>query len=383
LPSQIGSTILETIMSIQHLGPRLLCVAAFLLAAGAEAAERQDKFPVSEQQLRALDIAVQPLRQDAEAVMLSLPAHVTFPVGLEQIVSAPVAGMAVQLFVQPNDAVKTGAPLLRIVSAELGTLQLQLMQAASRHALARQAAQRERALFDEGIIARRRVEESAAALAEADAVLRQSKAALGLAGMPRAAIDRVAQGGKLEDGVIVRASRAGVVTAIEVKPGQRVEPATSLMHVAQTGRLALEIQAPAADARAWKLGSVLRLQGRDGSARITSISPVVTGASQTVAIRAELAAGVDARAGEVLTVQLPLVPAKDSFDVPLAALVHEGAATFVFVRTTSGFDAREVKVSSSAGQRVRIRGPLKAGDQVAVSGVVALKGSWLGEKGGS
>lgn len=370
-------------MSIQHLGPRLLCVAAFLLAAGAEAAERQDKFPVSEQQLRALDIAVQPLRQDAEAVMLSLPAHVTFPVGLEQIVSAPVAGMAVQLFVQPNDAVKTGAPLLRIVSAELGTLQLQLMQAASRHALARQAAQRERALFDEGIIARRRVEESAAALAEADAVLRQSKAALGLAGMPRAAIDRVAQGGKLEDGVIVRASRAGVVTAIEVKPGQRVEPATSLMHVAQTGRLALEIQAPAADARAWKLGSVLRLQGRDGSARITSISPVVTGASQTVAIRAELAAGVDARAGEVLTVQLPLVPAKDSFDVPLAALVHEGAATFVFVRTTSGFDAREVKVSSSAGQRVRIRGPLKAGDQVAVSGVVALKGSWLGEKGGS
>ena len=368
-------------MNFQHIGSRLVCLLALVLVANAHAAERQDKFPLSDQQMRALGITVQPLRRDAETVMLSLPAQVTFPAGLEQIVSAPLAGMAVQLYVQPNDAVKAGAPLLRIASAELGTLQLQLMQAASRQALARQAAQRERALFDEGIIARRRVEESAAALAEADAVLRQSKAALSLAGMARASIDRVAAGGKPEEGVTLRASRAGTITSIEVKPGQRVEPATALMHLAQTGRLTLEIQAPAADAGAWKVGSVLRLQGRNGSARVNSISPIVSGASQTVAIRADLAAGVDARAGEVLTVQLPLAAGADSFDLPLSALVHDGTATYVFVRNAAGFEAREVKVASSAGQRVRIRGPLKVDDKVAVSGVIALKGSWLGYRG--
>jgi RND family efflux transporter MFP subunit len=368
-------------MNFRNTGSRLLCLLAIAFAASVQAAERQDKFPISEQQMRALGIGVQLVRQDTDAVVLSLPAQVTFPVGQEQIVSAPVAGMAEQLFVQPNDVVKQGAPLLRIASAELGTLQLQLMQAASRNALARQAAQRERALFDEGIIARRRVEESSAALAETEAVLRQSKAALALAGMPRASIERVAMGGKPEEGVTVRASRAGVITAIEVKPGQRVEPATSLMHLAQTGRLVLEIHAPAAEAGAWKVGSALRLQGRNGSARISSISPVVSGASQTVAIRADLAPGVDVRAGEVLTVQLPLAPGKDTFDLPLSALVHEGAATYVFVRTANGFEAREVKVVSSAGQHVRIRGPLKDGDKVAVTGLVALKGSWLGEKG--
>lgn len=370
-------------MKSKDIGSRLVCLLALVFAASAHAGERQDKFPISDQQMRALGIAVQPLRHDADTVMLSLPAQVTFPAGLEQIVSAPLAGMAVQLHVQANDTVKAGAPLLRIASPELGTSQLQLMQAASRHSLARQAAQRERALFDEGIIARRRVEESTAALAEAEAVLRQSKAALALAGMSPASIERVAMGGKPEQGVTLRASRAGTVTSIEVKPGQRVEPATALMRLAQTGRLALEIHAPAADAGAWKVGSVLRLQGRDGGARITSISPIVSGASQTVAIRADLAAGVEARAGEVLTAQLPLAPGKDSFDLPLSALVHEGTATYVFVRSASGFEAREVKLVSSAGQRVRIRGPLKAGDKVAVSGVVALKGSWLGEKGGS
>jgi multidrug efflux pump subunit AcrA (membrane-fusion protein) len=53
----------------------------------------------------------------------------------------------------------------------------------------------------------------------------------------------------------------------------------------------------------------------------------------------------------------------------------------VFVRTLDGFEARPVTVSASAGQRVRVQGALKAGDAVAVSGVVALKGAWLNEGG--
>ncbi|HEU4776404.1 MAG TPA: efflux RND transporter periplasmic adaptor subunit [Telluria sp.] len=369
-------------MTSQKVGASLLCSFILTLCLGAAAGERQDKFPVSEQQLRSLGIEVTALRRDAEAVTLSLPAQVSLPTGAEQIVSAPLAGMAVQLFVQPNDAVKPGDPLMRIASPELGTLQLQLMQAASRHGLARSAARREQALFDEGIIARRRVEEASGALAEADAVLRQAKAALRLGGMSPASIARVAAGGKPEEGITLHASRAAIVTAIEVRAGQRVEPATALMHLAQAGRYTLEIQAPAADIGAWKIGSRLQLQGRRGTARVTSISPVVNSANQTVMIRADLAAGVDARAGEVLTVQLPLPADADTFDLPLSALVRDGKATFVFARSVNGFEAREVSVLQNAGQRVRIKGQLKAGDKVAVSGVVALKGSWLGEKGG-
>jgi hypothetical protein len=51
----------------------------------------------------------------------------------------------------------------------------------------------------------------------------------------------------------------------------------------------------------------------------------------------------------------------------------------VFVRTTAGFEARAVQVAASAGQRVRVQGLLKAGEEVAVSGVVALKGAWLNQ----
>ncbi|MFT5531873.1 MAG: cobalt-zinc-cadmium efflux system membrane fusion protein [Burkholderiaceae bacterium] len=346
------------------------------------AAERQAIFAVTQQQMQSLAIRTEALQRDAAPVVLSLPAQVTVPANRQQIISAPLAGLAVQLFVQPNQAVKQGAPLLRIVSQELGPLQLQLMQADSRTKLSRLAAQRERALFDEGIIARRRVQEAEAALADNEAVLRQARAALGLAGMSAPSITRVLASGKLDDGVTLHAAQAGVVTSIDVKPGQRVDPAMALLQLAQIDRLILEIQAPAAEASNWRVGSKLTLLGRTGNASIASISPLVTPDSQTVAIRAELDAGSDLRPGEFIMVQLPLPGNKDSWDVPLAALAHEGAGVYVFVRGADGFEARKVRQISAAGQRVRIAGSLKAGELIAVSGVVALKGSWLGEKGG-
>ncbi|MFX6331007.1 efflux transporter periplasmic adaptor subunit, partial [Acinetobacter baumannii] len=79
-------------------------------------------------------------------------------------------------------------------------------------------AQREKALFDEGIIAQRRVQESQAALQESEAALFQVKAALRMAGF----MDRLGTAGTVEDGFILRAAKGGIVTDIEVKLGQRV-----------------------------------------------------------------------------------------------------------------------------------------------------------------
>jgi len=347
------------------------------------AAERPAKFVVADKQMQTLGIEVAALQRQGEPVVISLPAQVMVPPNREHIISSPLAGLPVQLFVQQNQVVKQGTPLLRIVSAELGQLQLQLMQAASRAALARQAAQRELALFDEGIIPQRRVQETQSALKESDAALHQARAALRLAGLPAAAIDRVIRSGKLEDGLTLRATQAGIITGIEVKLGQRVDPTSPLMHLAQTDRLWLEIQAPAAIASTWQTGSKLKLQGRAIAARIVSVSPMVTAGSQTVAIRAELDSGSSGlRPGELVAVELP-ASAAAGWDVPLSAVAHDGSQAYVFVRNADGFEARPVTVAASAGQRVRIQGALKADDQIAVTGVVALKGSWLGEKGGS
>jgi len=363
----------------------MACAIAVLgaLALGAQAADRPAKFAVASGQMLALGIQTAPLQSQAESVRISYPAQVVMPPNAEQVVSSPVTGLVSQLLVQPNQMVRAGAPLVRIASPELGQQQLQLLQASTRATLARQAAKREQDLFGEGLIAQRRVQEAQAALQEAEATLKQAKTALRLSGMPMAAIDRVAASGNPEDSLVLTAAQAGVVIEIKVKAGQRVDSATPLLHLAQTGTLWLEVQVPVAESAAWSPGTRLTVQGRDMTAQILSSSAVVASGNQMVVMRA-LVQGKPGlvRPGELLSVELPVAATAGAWDLPLSAVAHEGEQTYVFVRTPDGFEARPVKVSASSGQRVRVQGAVKAGEQVAVSGVVALKGAWLNDKGG-
>jgi cobalt-zinc-cadmium efflux system membrane fusion protein len=357
----------------------LLCV----LTSIAQAADRPAKFAVPNSQIQALGIQVASLQSQTDSVKASFPAQVIVPPKAEQVISSPVSGLVAQLLVQQNQVVRPGAPLARIVSPELGQLQLQLLQATARATLARQAAQREQALFDEGIIPQRRVQEAQAGLMEGEAMLNQSKAALRLSGMSATTIAQIAASGKLQDGITLVATQAGIVTEIAVKPGQRVEAATALVRVAQTDSLWLDIQLPVSENANWPVGTKLKIQGRDVTARTLSTSSTVSSSSQTLMLRAavEGRAG-QLRPGEFVTVELPVAATQGSWDLPLSAVLHEGKQAYVFVRTANGFEARPVQLTASTGQRVRAQGMLMASDQIAISGVVALKGAWLNAKEG-
>ena len=356
-----------------------LCV--FTLSAQAQS--RPSKFSVANAQMQALGIQTAPLQNQTESVRISFPAQVVIPPNAEQVISSPVTGLISQLLVQPNQRVRAGAPLVRIASQELGQLQLQLLQANARAKLARQAAKREQDLFDEGLIAQRRVQEAQAALQEAEATLTQARTALRLSGMSMSVIDKIAASGDPQDSLVLAATQAGVVTEIKAKPGQRVDPTTPLLHLAQTDTLWLEIQVPVTQSNSWAPGTKLKVQGRDVTAHILSSSAMVASGSQMVVLRALVQGKAgQVRPGELLTVELPVAATAGGWDLPLSAVAHDGDQGYVFVRTPDGFEARPVKVSASSGQRVRVQGPIKAGEEVAISGVVALKGAWLNEKGG-
>ena len=356
----------------------VLCV--FTLSAQAQ--NRPSKFVVANAQVQALGIQTAPLQSQAESVRTSFPAQVVIPPNAEQVISSPVTGLISQLLVQPNQMVRVGTPLVRIASPELGQLQLQLLQSNTRATLARQTAKREQDLFDEGLIAQRRVQEAQAALQEAEATLKQSKTALRLSGMSMSVIDKVAASGNPQDSLVLAATQAGVVTEIKAKPGQRVDPTTPLIHLAQTGTLWLEIQVPAAESASWATGTKLKVQGRDITAQIMSSSATVASGSQMVVMRALVQGNAgQVRPGELLTAELPVAASAGAWGLPLSSVAHDGNQAYVFVRTPDGFEARPVKVSASSGQRIHVQGPLKAGEEVAVSGVVALKGAWLNDKG--
>ena len=108
---------------------------------------------------------------------------------------------------------------------------------------------------------------------------------------------------------------------------------------------------------------------------------MVSSSSQTIALRAAIDGNTDkVRPGEVVTAELAAAMTQDGWDVPLSAVVYDGSQAYLFIRTSDGFEARAVMVLSSARQHVRVQGRLKAGEQVAVSSVIALKGAWLDAK---
>lgn len=356
-----------------------LCTALLLAVPTVHAA---DNFKVSPAQMKALGITVQRLTSATQPGGMSYPARVVLPPQNEQVLSAPVAGMVDRILISENQVVRAGDPLLRLTSPEFGELQLQLMEAASANRLAQQTLQRERKLFAEGIIPQRRVFEAEAAASTSGARVRQSRAALRLAGLNNGSIDRIASGGAVQEGLTLRAKAPATVVSLQVKPGERVDGAAPLMHLATLGRLWLDIQVPASRASDWSATEQITVPEHGVVAKPLSVGSTVS-ASQTVTLRAEVVRGGDQlRPGEFVQAVVPAAVGTSAWTVPITAVARQGKNAYVFVRTPDGFAAKPVKIVSSAGQKVTVSGPLKAGDQVAVTSVIALKAAWLGESGG-
>lgn len=365
-------------------GPVALALGAFLTT--FLPAHAADEFAITPTQIQTLGVALQRLDRPADIPGQAYPARVIVPTPQEQVVSAPLAGLVDQVLIGENETVQRGQPLLRLVSPELGELQLRALEAASKSQLSQKTALRERTLYVDGIVSERRVQE-AEREAEADrARLQQAESALRLAGMDEARIRRIRAGDALRNDVTVHAQAGGTVLALGVKPGQRVAQADALMRLADTRQLWLDIQLPA-DRRsqiAMKHG-VITVSGREVSAAPLSMSQVVSD-GQTLTLRARVTQGAALlRPGEVVQAQVPFAISTDAanpgWPVPVSAVARQDNQAYVFVRTAQGFTAQPVTVLNSAGTSVQVQGPLKAGQEIATRSVIALKAAWLGQSG--
>ena len=371
-------------------------VMAVLGLAVSQPVQANEGFKFTPKHMQALGVQLQRLgagQADAVSTALPQPARVVLPPSHEQVLAAPVAGVVERLLVAEHQALKAGTPVLKLLSPEWGELQLRLAEAASRARLSASAVLRDRALLADGVVPPRRLQEAEAAAAEDRARQGHAESALRLAGADEALIRHVADGGPLQDGLWVRARDAGVLSRLEVKPGQRVQASEVLARLVDTRRLWLEVQLPTEASRP-PVGATLEVVDREARARVLSVAPMVSD-SQTLMVRAEVVSGASGlRAGEALTVRVaggPAAPAAEAWTLPLSALARHDDRAWVFVRREDGFMAVPVRVLASAGARVTVANQasspagtpvLKAGQEVAVASVVALKAAWLGRGGG-
>ncbi|MGD8588419.1 MAG: efflux RND transporter periplasmic adaptor subunit [Chromatiales bacterium] len=333
---------------------------------------------ISTDQRDAFGIRTSTLERVESAISTAYPAKVVVPNAQLRVVSAPQGGLLATLLVSEGESVQAGQPLAQIQSPQLLEQQSAYLEALTRLQLARADYQRDSQLKKEGIIAERRYLETRSRLTQEQTVVEQLRQSLSLAGMDEQTLTELAKRRKLSGSLQVRSPLDGVVLEQIATPGQRLEMADPLYKVGQLSPLWLEIHVPLE-----KLGVIApgsRVHSGSISARVITVGRMVHGADQGVLVRAEVTDGAERlRPGQFVQANLQGPDNGNLFRVPRSALVRSGGASYVFVESPDGFDARPVEVRVEETDHIIISGEFAADTRIATSGTASLKAAWQTE----
>lgn len=342
-----------------------------------------DKIVMTKAQQQTLGITVSPLVKKTVFTSQRLPASVAIPVGQERIVSASQPGLVDALYVAAGQNVKKGQPLAHISSPALVALQRDYLQALVQKKLAADTLRRDSELYKDGIIAHRRLQTSQSSYEEIAASLEQNRQALRLAGMGEASIGKLEKSGQLSSGLTLVASIEGQVLEQMVSVGERVDVATPLYRIAQMSPLWLEIHAPLEILSFAKPGMQVSVPRHQASGKLIAIIRNVNRNDQTVHMRALIEQGAEKLSpGQFVEVQFAESGALQNdgkrFSVPRSAVARSGSSAYVFIQTQQGFEAKAVEVVSEQADDIVVVSDFTGHEKVAVTGLVAIKGAWLG-----
>lgn len=313
---------------------------------------------------------------------LLLQGTAVLPAQQSDLVSMPLGGVVQAVLVAPMQQVRAGQAVARISSPELAQLQREWLLDHTQAKLALSKAQRDEQLFQDGIVSEHRRNESRAAYEMAALSAREHRQALRLAGVPETALQRAEAGSSdaLSPLLTLTAPVSGTVLEQLAAPGQRLEAGSPVARIARNGQLVIELQASSQQAQLLRIGDTLAVDGCQAPARITALSPQLSSATQGVQLRAELIKREDClRINQFVQLRWQgRGTSATAYAVPAAAVVQQGGRTYVFVRQPQGFVATAVSVGPGSGAEVLVTSGLKAGDEVVVQGVAAVKGAWLG-----
>ena len=326
--------------------------------------------PISLRPAQAGALGLETLKVQADQAMSGarLPARVDVPNEQMRLVVAPVPGRVDALLVAPGASVKRGQVVARLLSPQALELQRDVLQSGSHLALQQQNLKRDEQLFAEGLIPESRIQATRAVAAQAEALAGERRQGLQLAGIAP---------GKLGGALALTSPLDGVVLEQGVQVGQRVDSAELVYRIARLSPLWLEIQAPLAVAEGLKPGMSVRINGTDVQGKLAAVGRSVDATSQTVLLRAVVSDGADKlRPGQAVEISV-VTPGASGYRLPAAAVARHDGKTLVFVEMKAEgdnrrFEAREVRVSSQAGDSVVVEG-VKTGETVAVKGVSGLK----------
>jgi Cu(I)/Ag(I) efflux system membrane fusion protein len=304
--------------------------------------------------VRTEPVVVAPMRKDFRVV-----GHVTYDESSLADVNLKVHGWITKLYVsQTGQKVTRGQTLLSLYSPELYNAEQDFI-------LATQGAATPSLSPGGGP---NRVETLA----------RAARQRLHLLGLEDVQIDALAKQGAPSESVPIAAPASGFIIEKNVVEGASIDAGMRLYRIAALTKVWIEAQVYEADlahVRAGQAASVTLdyLPGRMYDAKVAYVYPYLDPQTRTAEVRLELAnKDLDLKPGMFASVTLG-ANLGSRVQVPSAAVVYTGPRRLVFVDLGQGrFRPEEVSVGAESNGMYEVLSGLKAGDQVATSGVFLI-----------
>lgn len=275
---------------------------------------------------------------------------------MQQIALRPeVEGRVVELLFREGQRVRAGEPLVKIDDAELAA---QVERARADRDLSQQALARTRQLLADQAAA-------AADLERAEAQSRVAQASLDLLEL------RLAR-------TTVRAPFAGVVGQRRVSLGDYVTPQRELLMLQTVAPVRATFNVPERYAADLAVGQsvafrVAALPGRDFTARVDFVDPVVTLPGRTITVKAVAANGDGAlQPGMFTEVRLATDVRANAIIIPEEAIAPTASGAFVWVVTEGKATRRAVELGVRSPGFVEVQSGLGEDEQVVVGGIDRL-----------
>jgi len=317
-----------------------------------------------------------------ESLTNKLPAKVTIPNKSQRVISAPQDGVIEIMLVAEGDHVSAGQALSQMNSPQLLSSQNDYLQSLSGLSQSKQEMQRDKSLFEDGIIAERRYRQSQTAYQQNNTEVAMYRKSLELAGMDKNSIQELNKTRSLNSHLTVTANSSGVVMKQFATAGQRLTAADPLYQIAQLSSLWLEIHVPLDIANQVKINDRLVVCNKSIEGKVIAVGREVHEADQGVLVRAEVNQKTEQLTpGEFLQVCFIQQSSEIQFEVLRSAVFRHEGQSAVFVQTNDGFIHKAVEVVKDNGDKLIIKGDLSIQQNIVVAGTATLKAAWLGMGG--
>lgn len=280
-----------------------------------------------------------------------------------------VSGKIIQRLVDTGQTVKAEQPLMKIDPADLKlTIDAQnnAINAARATAIqARADEARYRKLVGDGWISRQRYEQAKSALDNAEAQLAAAQANAQLAR-------------NAEDYSVLVADADGVVMETLSEPGQVVSAGQTVVRLAHAGPREAAVDLPETVRPAIGSDATATLYGDLKSrypARLRQLSDAANPATRTYEARYVLSgSAAKAPLGATVTLHVPRLKAKNVVEVPVSAVVDNGASSGVWLLNQQKMvvDFRPVTLAGVGEEKALISQGVQVGDQVVALGARLL-----------